>query len=56
MQDEIVARLANALNTQLLTAEARRAERAPSRRMLVASNHDLANSVAADNAGSGPMR
>jgi TolB-like protein/class 3 adenylate cyclase len=30
MQDEIVARLANTLNTQLLSAEARRAERAPS--------------------------
>jgi TolB-like protein/class 3 adenylate cyclase/Tfp pilus assembly protein PilF len=30
MQDEIVARLANALNAQLITAEARRAERAPS--------------------------
>jgi TolB-like protein/class 3 adenylate cyclase len=30
MQDEIVARLANALNTQLIIAEARRAERAPS--------------------------
>ena len=30
MQDEIVLRLANALNTQLITAEARRAERAPS--------------------------
>jgi tetratricopeptide (TPR) repeat protein len=30
MQDEIVSRLANALNTQLITAEARRAERAPS--------------------------
>ena len=29
MQDEIVARLANTLNTQLVTAEARRAERAP---------------------------
>jgi tetratricopeptide (TPR) repeat protein len=29
MQDEIVARLANALNAQLLAAEARRAERAP---------------------------
>ena len=29
MQDEIVARLANALNTQLISAEARRAERAP---------------------------
>ena len=29
MQDEIVARLANALNTQLVTAEARRGERAP---------------------------
>src|SRR5271165_4451244 len=29
MQDEIVARLANALNTQLVFAEARRAERAP---------------------------
>ncbi len=29
MQDEIVARLANALDTQLITAEARRAERAP---------------------------
>jgi tetratricopeptide (TPR) repeat protein len=29
MQDEIVARLANSLNTQLITAEARRAERAP---------------------------
>jgi TolB-like protein len=29
MQDEIVARLANALNTQLIIAEARRAERAP---------------------------
>ena len=29
MQDEIVARLANALGTQLVTAEARRAERAP---------------------------
>jgi TolB-like protein/class 3 adenylate cyclase/tetratricopeptide (TPR) repeat protein len=29
MQDEIVARLANTLNTQLITAEARRAERAP---------------------------
>jgi len=30
MQDEIVARLANALNTQLIIAEARRAERTPS--------------------------
>jgi TolB-like protein/class 3 adenylate cyclase len=30
MQDEIVARLANALNSQLIIAEARRAERAPS--------------------------
>jgi TolB-like protein/class 3 adenylate cyclase len=30
MQDEIVARLANSLNTQLITAEARRAEHAPS--------------------------
>ena len=30
MQDEIVARLANALNTQLVFAEARRAERSPS--------------------------
>jgi tetratricopeptide (TPR) repeat protein len=30
MQDEIVARLANALDTQLIIAEARRAERAPS--------------------------
>jgi TolB-like protein/class 3 adenylate cyclase/Tfp pilus assembly protein PilF len=29
MQDEIVARLANSLNAQLITAEARRAERAP---------------------------
>jgi tetratricopeptide (TPR) repeat protein len=29
MQDEIVARLANALDTQLVAAEARRAERAP---------------------------
>ena len=29
MQDEIVARLANTLNTQLVTTEARRAERAP---------------------------
>ena len=29
MQDEIVARLASALNAQLVTAEARRAERAP---------------------------
>jgi TolB-like protein/class 3 adenylate cyclase/Flp pilus assembly protein TadD len=29
MQDEIVARLANALNTQLVLAEARRAEQAP---------------------------
>jgi tetratricopeptide (TPR) repeat protein len=29
MQDEIVARLASALNTELVTAEARRAERAP---------------------------
>jgi TolB-like protein len=29
MQDEIVARLANSLNTQLITAEARRSERAP---------------------------
>jgi TolB-like protein len=29
MQDEVVARLANALSTQLVTAEARRAERAP---------------------------
>jgi len=29
MQDEIVARLANALNTQLVKAEARRSERAP---------------------------
>jgi TolB-like protein/class 3 adenylate cyclase len=29
MQDEIVARLANALGTQLIAAEARRAERAP---------------------------
>jgi tetratricopeptide (TPR) repeat protein len=30
MRDEIVARLANTLNAQLVTAEARRAERAPS--------------------------
>ena len=30
MQDELVFRLANALNTQLITAEARRAERVPS--------------------------
>ena len=29
MQDEIVARLANTLNAQLVAAEARRAERAP---------------------------
>jgi TolB-like protein/class 3 adenylate cyclase len=29
MQDEIVARLANALNTELIAAEARRAEKAP---------------------------
>jgi TolB-like protein/Flp pilus assembly protein TadD len=29
MQDEIVARLSNSLSTQLITAEARRAERAP---------------------------
>ena len=29
MQDEIVARLANALNTELVAAEARRAEQAP---------------------------
>ena len=29
MQDEIVARLANALNTELVAAEARRAERTP---------------------------
>jgi TolB-like protein len=29
MQDEIVARLSNSLNTQLITAEARRAERTP---------------------------
>jgi TolB-like protein len=29
MQDEIVARLANSLNTQLVTAEARRGERSP---------------------------
>ena len=29
MQDEIVARLANTLNAQLIAAEARRAERAP---------------------------
>ena len=29
MQDEVVARLANALNTQLMTNEARRAQRAP---------------------------
>ena len=29
MQDEIVARLAGALNAQLITAEARRAEQAP---------------------------
>ena len=29
MQDEIVARLANALNAQLVSAEARRAEQAP---------------------------
>ena len=29
MEDEIVARLANALHTQLVTAEARRGERAP---------------------------
>jgi TolB-like protein len=29
MQDEIVARLANELGTQLVAAEARRAERAP---------------------------
>jgi hypothetical protein len=29
MQDEIVSRLANTLNTQLITAEARRAEYAP---------------------------
>jgi adenylate cyclase len=32
MRDEIVARLANQLGTQLISAEARRAERAPSRR------------------------
>ena len=31
MQDEIVARLANQLGTQLIAAEARRAEQAPSR-------------------------
>ena len=30
MQDEIVARLAGALNTELIAAEARRAEQAPS--------------------------
>ena len=30
MQDEIIARLAGALNTQLVSAEARRAEQAPS--------------------------
>jgi hypothetical protein len=30
MQDEIVARLANMLNAQLIAAEARRAERTPS--------------------------
>ena len=29
MQDEIVARLANQLGTQLIAAEARRAEQAP---------------------------
>ena len=29
MQDEIVARIANTLNAQLIAAEARRAERAP---------------------------
>ena len=29
MQDEIVARLAGALNAQLIAAEARRAEKAP---------------------------
>jgi hypothetical protein len=29
MQDEIVARLANALNAELIVAEARRAEQAP---------------------------
>jgi TolB-like protein len=29
MQDEIVARLANTLNAQLIAADARRAERAP---------------------------
>lgn len=31
MQDEIVARVSNSLNAQLITAEARRAERAPRR-------------------------
>ena len=30
MQDEIVARLAGSLNTELIAAEARRAEQAPS--------------------------
>ena len=33
MQDEIVARLANALNAQLVAAEARRAEQAPQPRL-----------------------
>jgi hypothetical protein len=29
MQDEVVSRLANTLNTELIEAEARRAERSP---------------------------
>ncbi len=44
MQDEIVARLANALNTQLVAAEARRAEQAPSPELdgPLFSRHDVA--------------
>ena len=44
MQDEIVARLANALNTQLVAAEARRAEQAPTPELdgPLLSRHDLA--------------
>ena len=40
MQDEIVARLANALNAQLVAAEARRAEKAPNPAMKEIGNSD----------------
>ena len=58
MQDEIVARLASALNTQLISAEARRAERAPAldsmdlyfRGMAIANKGTLVDHVARSSA------